>query len=255
MSLFNAGMADLFAQEVASEKACRKCEITKPLSEFCQKASEKDGLNSKCRSCAKIARHDWYLRNQEDQIAAATAYQKAHPEKAKEWQAKAQAKGRVKYAANQVAAYHENRDAICEKNRERYATDTEYRAMMRENARLGRERNPEYGLEYGRMHRAENPSAYRTHSANYRARKAEAEGSHTVEEWEDRLDYFGHHCAYCLGHTSVVGTLAREHMIPLSRGGSNFIENIVPSCQPCNSKKKNRTPMEFLARFSGFAAI
>lgn len=41
--------------------------------------------------------------------------------------------------------------------------------------------------------------------------------------------------------------LTADRVIPLSRGGSNFIENIVPACGSCNSRKGTRTADEFIA--------
>lgn len=32
-----------------------------------------------------------------------------------------------------------------------------------------------------------------------------------------------------------------DHFVPKDAGGRNEIENLVPSCRSCNSKKKNRT--------------
>ncbi|MCK4464389.1 MAG: HNH endonuclease [Bacteroidales bacterium] len=32
----------------------------------------------------------------------------------------------------------------------------------------------------------------------------------------------------------------KDHVIPISKGGDNTKENIVPACQSCNSKKFNK---------------
>jgi len=41
-----------------------------------------------------------------------------------------------------------------------------------------------------------------------------------------------------------------DHRIPLSRGGSNFIDNIVPACRPCNLRKHTLTEAQFRARLA-----
>jgi len=49
-----------------------------------------------------------------------------------------------------------------------------------------------------------------------------------------------HTCQYC----GSKDKLSIDHVIPVSRGGSNNFENCVASCIPCNVKKDNRTPRE-----------
>lgn len=44
-------------------------------------------------------------------------------------------------------------------------------------------------------------------------------------------------CAYCA--QPIVGQPDPDHVVPLSRGGSNSITNILPSCRPCNSDKRD----------------
>lgn len=50
------------------------------------------------------------------------------------------------------------------------------------------------------------------------------------------------HCVYC-GAEGV--TLELDHMIPLARGGSNHLLNLIPACMPCNRSKGSRTPREW----------
>lgn len=49
-------------------------------------------------------------------------------------------------------------------------------------------------------------------------------------------------CLYC-GDPAE----AADHFVPLARGGLHCVENIVPACQPCNSSKSARDPVEWLA--------
>jgi 5-methylcytosine-specific restriction endonuclease McrA len=39
-------------------------------------------------------------------------------------------------------------------------------------------------------------------------------------------------------------SLTRDHLIPLSRGGSNDWKNVVTACSPCNARKGSRLPEE-----------
>lgn len=66
-------------------------------------------------------------------------------------------------------------------------------------------------------------------------------------------------CAYCRcelgwgGHVwdsntnalHFVRSWVLDHIIPKSRRGSDDYWNLIPSCNPCNQKKKNKTPEEF----------
>ncbi len=39
-------------------------------------------------------------------------------------------------------------------------------------------------------------------------------------------------------------SLTRDHVVPLSRGGTNDWTNVVTSCSPCNTRKGSRLPQE-----------
>lgn len=71
----------------------------------------------------------------------------------------------------------------------------------------------------------------------YRIKMAGAPGSHSNEEWLAVLADYNNCCAYC-------GTdkrpMTKDHVMPISKGGSDYIQNIVPACKPCNSKKGAR---------------
>ena len=50
----------------------------------------------------------------------------------------------------------------------------------------------------------------------------------------------GFECCYCGSQRN----LTIDHVIPKSRGGSNYWDNLVTSCSRCNSNKDNKTPEE-----------
>jgi len=80
------------------------------------------------------------------------------------------------------------------------------------------------------------------HNEHRRARLFCAEGGHTTEEWLRICALCEGRCLYC---NNSCDKFAKDHVIPLSKGGSNYIENIVPVCKSCNSSKGSKSPEEF----------
>ena len=72
-----------------------------------------------------------------------------------------------------------------------------------------------------------------------RIRKMKAEGSHTLGEWELLKKQYGYICPAC-GKKEPEIKLTEDHIIPLSKGGSDYIENIQPLCGSCNSSKRSK---------------
>lgn len=97
--------------------------------------------------------------------------------------------------------------------------------------------------EYLRHKRSEDPDRFRAYVRNRRARKKAADGEHTAEEFRAKLERYGGRCHWC--RRPIRGTPHADHLIPLSRGGSNDISNIVPACAKCNLTKSAKMPWEF----------
>ena len=70
----------------------------------------------------------------------------------------------------------------------------------------------------------------------YAMRRKGADGTHTFDEWETLKAQYNWICPMC-GLREPEIKLTEDHIIPLSKGGSDNIENIQPLCRSCNSKK------------------
>ena len=161
-----------------------------------------------------------------------------------------------------------NRVAYKDPERQRaYARDWMKRnaEKARDAMRRWRERNPELNRERRRKYRraayvrdtakinaekaaylARHPEVKRAKDHAYRARRSAAAGSFTGAEWLELVARWGNVCAY----RGEPGPLEPDHRVPLTRGGTNFIDNILPACRSCNARKHTMTEEEFRARLA-----
>ena len=107
-----------------------------------------------------------------------------------------------------------------------------------DNARNAKRRaeNPERERQKAREIYAANPQRYCAASKRHEALKRGALISDfTAEQWRDMQTAYNHRCAYC--GKRAKRHLTQDHITPLSKGGSHTLNNIVPACKSCNSKK------------------
>lgn len=66
-----------------------------------------------------------------------------------------------------------------------------------------------------------------------------ATGSYKPQEWTSLKVKSNYACLMCKQKEPII-KLTIDHIIPISKGGSNNIENLQPLCRSCNSKKGNK---------------
>lgn len=198
-------------------KQCPDCGETKPLDaeHFYRNKRSKNGFSSYCKVCTNARNKKWRDENPEQ-------WQRINIESTKEWR---------------------------KKNPEKQ------RELSRTQNRQWKKKNPE---AYRAIQRRSNKKRLITHPDDNRrtsreyARRLQAAGGKISQDIKDLLyEDQGGLCAYCgvdldsLDHTHHI-----DHVIPLSRGGTNDYDNLVCCCRPCNSSKGGK----LLDEWDGFNA-
>ena len=79
---------------------------------------------------------------------------------------------------------------------------------------------------------------------------AKALGDHREADWWRLWRKGDQRCHYCR-RVLKFRDVHRDHMIPVSRRGSNAIENVVGCCPDCNNEKGTMTAAEYFAFLDG----
>lgn len=165
-----------------------------------------DGKQNKCKPCRAKSMRDWAKRNPDKKHAQDKQYRIDNPEKYRNSIISAEAKKPEKYKKLKKQYQIENREILNEK----------HRIWIKNNLEI-----------------------FRATQMRRRARKEGAEGFWTSNDWKLILVKYNNSCIDC-GITQEeynVRLLDVGHLIPLSRGGSNWPHNLAPQCRSCNAKQ------------------
>lgn len=113
-----------------------------------------------------------------------------------------------------------------------------------------RSENPEIQQKQHADYLKKNPDVFRRAASRRRAKKLNNESKIYTEK--QVLDLYGHNCHICnepidlkaarrAGMTNWEYGLQIDHVIPLTKGGSDNLDNVRPSHGICNLKKGNRS--------------
>lgn len=107
--------------------------------------------------------------------------------------------------------------------------------MIEHNSYKGIRKEGESKQIYHKRYCLRNPKKISILKARRYLLEKNANGHHTEEEWLEKKKKYDGKCANC----GTKENITKDHIIPYSKGGSNYIENIQPLCAKCNSKKYN----------------
>jgi 5-methylcytosine-specific restriction endonuclease McrA len=201
-----------------SNKVCKGCGVQKELSEFYVASSNLDGRMGKCKLCVRSRvrenrrkRSDQYAQyersraNLPHRVEARRKYQEEHKEQITEYKKSWAANNSGCVARSKRGYYERNREEVISRSRTRAEDNAEKVKIVKANNRRKR-----------------------------RAAKNASDGHFTAEEFDALCSVYGYTCL-CCGVTDQ--RLEADHVVPLTGGGLDSIENIQPLCGECNRRK------------------
>jgi len=191
-------------------KICTLCKIEKPFSDFGKASNLKDAYKGQCKLCRKIEKRIYKAKNKERELQQQREWRKNNPEKIKEYN--------VKYKVRIDNYYAENSDKVKE--------------------RMGKYSKTEKGRKVSRLHNSKRRALTRTTE----------DGSITHTSLDRLKQLQDNKCYYC-GCELKYNTpfeVHLDHYVPISKGGTHIIDNVVWSCKTCNLKKNDTLPTESL---------
>lgn len=135
--------------------------------------------------------------------------------------------------------YRENFTQVSEQKKAYNKTNE---AKIRERRRSYYEINKEAIDARSKLYYRTHKIQHRAHGHAYRARKRAAKGRHTAQDIQRQLNAQRRKCYWC---GKRLDKYEVDHIVPLSRGGSNEPSNLVIACPPCNNSKHNKLPHEW----------
>ena len=226
----------------------------------------------------------YYEAHREEKLRYAAEYQAQHKEEKRAYNLKYGIEHRKEIRAYRAKHYQENKEKYKEQNARNYKLHSEARRLYAVRYRADhpewviqyreahRDEHRHYDKRYQQEHReqkrlyhaqyridhyaelrewrkqyAQTEHAKRIHRAHTHKRKAlkrNASGFHTALELEQQRKRQHNKCYWC--HMKLFKDVWHaDHIIPLSRGGSDAIDNIVIACPTCNMRKYNKLPHEW----------
>lgn len=128
--------------------------------------------------------------------------------------------------------YHPNQQTCSKKCLDKFGYEKN-KIKIIANTIEWRKNNPELVRQYHRQH-------YQNHIEKIRLdKRLRQTGKINYEQWEKVCSDNRFLCVQCFEQFDIKN-LTIDHIIPVSFGGTNDLDNLQPLCMPCNRLKSNR---------------
>lgn len=209
---------------------------------------------SQCRACEKAYKNKHYHENREEILEYKRSYYYDNLEKERKRSREIMQKLRTEREGYREYEASRRKEAR-ERDKERYAArDAAWRERNREKinslSMAFYYRHRDRILEGRRViaprkkFKSATGQFRTTYIRNRRARKLGSVGFHTEEDVYIQLERQNGRCYYCRKPIEESGYDV-DHVMPLSKGGSNWPANIVCACPSCNRSKSDKAIWEW----------
>lgn len=226
------------------QKQCSHCkELFLSTDEFFHRdKGKRDGLSSRCKTCARAIAKQWADEHPEQNRQRAKSWHHANLERAHQSNKRNYDLNTERRRATSKEWYYANPERV-------RATKHVYRKnnaiLINQYNRDWRANNLEQSRETSRTYYATHKDRVRATQLRRRARKMNAEGTFVIDDIKSLHETQNDLCAYC--GIRLFNQYEIEHMNPLIRGGSNWPDNLCLSCPSCNRSKSSKTVAEWMA--------
>lgn len=225
------------------QKQCSKCGFPFPATTdfFYANSSAKSGISATCKECTKARAKSYTQAHSEHVREYQSHYRKTHAEEMRDWKQQHYQDNKERISKQHKAYSATHKEGQRERMERYMAThQEEYLAYHQQYY----EENKEQILE--QMRRQNNTERgrllHRAWGGKRRARKKAVGGSYTAQDIQSQHNRQKGKCYWC--HKKLE-KYHIDHVIPLSRGGSNTPDNLVIACPTCNLKKGTKLPHEW----------
>jgi len=217
-------------------KHCPQCERDLPTTAFGLDNNRVDKLHPWCKECKNRKGREKWASDPEHRASKSQKSKEylSDPVKREEQKARNKAWREERLATDPEYRAIENErnswdNRTPEQKQRKVDTNREWREANREHVN---KQHREYVMD--RYHNdAEFKKGVRDWFTRRRNTKRANGGEYTSEEWDSMCLLVGGRCVAC----GQITKLEVDHVIPVSQGGRNDIDNIQPLCRSCNASK------------------